>query len=78
MKRVTFNDIIQVRKIDVGRTQHIEEIKNPQSFIVNVVNTKNKIQKSYWMWWVIGGIILFCILFFIYSSRKNRKKNVDK
>ena len=72
MKHVTFNDKVQVRKI--GKTQHVNEVKNPQSFIVDAVNE----QKSYWMWWVVGGILFFCILFFIYSSRKNRKKNVGK
>lgn len=83
-KKVTFSDNVEVRDISIDRSQHVQEIKNPQNFIVGTPPQKSRdvenvtspsLSKWYTKWYII--IIFFAVMclggYFVwkrYSSSK--------
>lgn len=80
MKRVTFDEVVRVRQLDVGTKQHRQELRAPPSTVADLgygtvqSSSKKKPADGGSMWPVyIFGVVLIVILLGILC--KNTKKD---
>lgn len=88
-KHVKFSNIVKVAKFDLQ--DHIQEVKNPQSYIYNspsrerlASNLSDPVKLPHPIltsWQFIIGIVILAVVVYLlwrYFSSKNAKKNLDE
>ena len=80
MKKVTFDERVRVREMDVTMGEHKMELQSPPSIIVDGHCSNNHTYSTVWLPYIlIGGCALatFLIILLFIRSKKPEKNNTD-
>lgn len=80
MKKVTFDERVRVREMDVTMGQHKMELQSPPSIIVDGQRFNDHPCSTVWLpYLLIGGSVLvtFLIILLFTRSKKPEKNNTD-
>jgi hypothetical protein len=80
MKKVTFDERVRVREMDVTMGEHKMELQSPPSIIVDGQQVSNHTCSTVWLPYIlIGGcaFVTFLIILLFTRSKKPEKNNTD-